>query len=89
VSPAARKAAEDALVRDAIRDWQARAKLAAQAFGASGWRPGRLAIQGSDTGRPQPMYRAQAMAASAAPVNVEGGTSEIGVTVAGEAILER
>lgn len=89
VSPAARKAAEDALVRDAIRDWQARAKLAAQAFGASGWRPGRLAIQGSDVGRPQPMYRAQAMAAAAAPVNVEGGTSEIGVTVSGEAILER
>jgi hypothetical protein len=35
------------------------------------------------------MYRAQAMAAAAAPVNVEGGTSEIGVTVSGEAILER
>jgi predicted secreted protein len=89
VSAAARKAAEDALVRDAVRDWQSRAKLAAEAFGARGWRAGRLSIQGSDAGRPQPMYRAQAMAAGGAPVNVEGGTSEIGVSVAGEAILER
>jgi hypothetical protein len=36
------------------------------------------------------MFRAQAMsAAPPAPVNVEAGTSDIAVTVSGEAILQR
>jgi predicted secreted protein len=90
VSPAARRHAEDALMRDAIGDWQARARLAAQAFGAKGWRTGRVSVQTSDVGRPVPMFRAQAMSAPApAPVNVEAGTSDIAVTVSGEAILQR
>ena len=90
VKPATRRAAEDALTRQAIGSWQQRAENAAKAFGASGWRAGRVTIQTNDYGRPQPMLKAQGMAAaSVAPVSAEGGTSEVGVTVSGEAILSK
>jgi len=89
VSRAAREKAEDALTQQAIKSWQARAQAAAQGFGSSGWRPGHVAIQTGDFVRPQPMYRASAaQAAAGAPVATEGGTSDITVTVSGEAILE-
>jgi predicted secreted protein len=88
VSPAARRAAEDELSRQAIASWQQRAQNAAQAFGAPGWRTGRVTIQTNDYGRPQPMLRSGMAAASAAPVTVEGGTSDVVVTVSGEAILD-
>jgi len=89
VSTAARRAAEDALTQQAIKAWQARAQSAAQGFGAPSWRPGHVTIQTGDAIRPQPMMRAAAagMAASA-PVVTEAGTSDITVTVSGEAILE-
>jgi predicted secreted protein len=89
VSPVARHAAEDALTQRAIGSWQQRAQLAAKAFGASVWRTGRVTIQTNDYGRPQPMLKAQGMAAAGgAPVSAEGGTSEVTVTVSGEAILD-
>ncbi len=89
VSPDARRKAEDALTQQAIRAWQARAQNAAQGFGAQGWRAGRVTIQTGDGGRPQPMMRATAgMAASAPPVSVEGGNTDITVTVIGEAVLD-
>ncbi len=89
VSPATRRAAEDALTQQAIRSWQQRAQNAAQGFGAGGWRTGRIAIQTNDYGRPQPMLRSGMAAAGApAPVSVEGGTSEVTVSVSGEAILD-
>ena len=89
VGQAARRAAEDALTQRAIGSWQQRAQLAAKAFGARDWRPGRVTIQTNDYGRPQPMLKAQGMvAASGAPVSAEGGTSEVTVTVSGEAILD-
>lgn len=89
VSPAARHAAEDALTVQAIRSWQQRAQIASQAFGASDFRTGRVTIQTNDYGRPQPMFKAAGVAAaSAAPVSVEGGSSEVTVTVSGEALLD-
>ena len=90
VSPATRRAAEDALTQQAIRNWQRRAQSAAQGFGSAGYRVGRIAIQSNDFGRPQPMLRAAMSAgdARAAPVSVEGGMSEVTVTVSGEAILD-
>lgn len=90
VSAGTRRSAEDALTQEAIRGWQQRAQLASQAFGAGGFRTGRVTIQANDYGRPRPMLKAaQGMAAaSAAPVSVEGGTSEVTVTVSGEAILD-
>lgn len=89
VSAATRRAAEDALTQQAIRNWQQRAQSAAQGFGAGGWRPGRITVQTNDYARPQPMFRtAGVAAASPAPVAVEGGMSDVTVTVSGEAILD-
>ena len=89
VSTATRRAAEDALTQQAIRNWQQRAQSAAQGFGAGGWRPGRITVQTNDYARPPPMFRtAGVAAASAAPVAVEGGMSDVTVTVSGEAILD-
>ena len=90
VSPATRRAAEDALTQQAIRNWQRRAQSAAQGFGSAGYRVGRITIQSNDFGRPQPMLRAAMSAGDerAAPVAVEGGMSEVTVTVNGEAILD-
>ena len=89
VGTAARRAAEDTLTQQAIKAWQARAQNAAQGFGAPSWRPGHVTIQTGDAVRPQPMMRATAGAlAQSAPVATEAGTSDITVTVSGEAILE-
>jgi predicted secreted protein len=89
VSAPTRRAAEDALTQQAIRNWQQRAQTAVQGFGAAGYRTGRITIQTNDYGRPQPMFRSAAgAAASAAPVSVEGGMSDVTVTVSGEAILD-
>jgi predicted secreted protein len=89
VSPGARREAEDALTEQAIRSWQQRAQQAARAFGASTYRAGRVTIQASDFGPPRPLYKAGvAVAASVAPVSVEGGTTDVTVTVSGEAILD-
>jgi len=63
--------------------------FAARGFGTAGYRTGRVTIQTNDYGRPQPMLKSGMAAASAAPVTVEGGTSEVTVTVSGEAILDR
>ncbi|MBS0327105.1 MAG: SIMPL domain-containing protein [Proteobacteria bacterium] len=88
VSRDARHAAENRLTGEAIRAWQQRAQAAAHGFGAGGWRAGRVSIQTSEGGGPRPMFRATAMAAAPAPVAVEGGESEVTVTVSGEAILD-
>ena len=91
VGTAARRAAEDTLTQQAIKAWQARAQAAASGFGAPAWRPGHVNVQTGDAVRPPPMYRAAgvgAMAAAAPPVAAEAGTSDITVSVSGEAILE-
>ena len=90
VSPDARRKAEDALTQQAIRQWQVRAQNAARGFGYEGWRTGRVTIQTGDFAPPRPMFRAAAapMAAGAPPVSVEGGNTDITVTVSGEAILD-
>ena len=91
VSPDARRKAEDALTQQAIKAWQARAQNAARGFGSDGWRTGKVTIQTGDHVRPQPMMRmAQgAMGAGAPPVNVEGGNTDVTVTVVGEAVLDQ
>ena len=84
-----RRDAEDGVTRQAIRSWQARAEQAAQALGFASWRPGHLSVQAGDSGRIYPMIRAQATPGmAAAPVAVEAGTTDVTVTVSGEAILE-
>jgi predicted secreted protein len=92
LAPDSRRRAEDALTRDAIRAWQQRAATAAEALGYAAWRPGRVTVSSSDFA-PQPRFemamRAQAAPAAAPPVAVEGGATEITVTVNGEAVLEK
>jgi predicted secreted protein len=90
VSPEARRKAEDALTQQALKAWQARAQNAATGFGISGWRPGRVTIQTGDFMRPQPilMRAAAAGVASAPPVSVEAGNTDVTVSVTGEAVLD-
>lgn len=91
LADATRRRVEDQLTLEAIKAWQQRAQQAAQGFGFQGWRAGRVSIQTGDFGRPQPvMMRAQAggMPAAGAPVAAEAGTTDVTVTVAGDAILE-
>jgi predicted secreted protein len=84
-----RRDAEDSVTQQAIKSWQARAQQAALGLGFPEWHPGHVTVQTGDGGRAYPIMRAQAMAGSggSAPVAVEGGTTDVSVTVSGEAIL--
>jgi predicted secreted protein len=91
VSPETRRKAEDALTREAIRSWQQRAATAADALGYASWRAGRITVMSGDHApipRQEMMMRAQAAPAGGAPVAVEGGTTELTVTVTGDAMLD-
>jgi predicted secreted protein len=91
LAPETRRRAEDALTREAIRAWQQRAATAADALGFAAWRPGRLTVTTGDMAsqpRLDMAMRAQA-APGSPPVAVEGGTTEITVTVGGEAMLDK
>jgi len=90
LSEKTRHDAEDSVTQQAIKMWQARAKQAAQGLGFASWRPGHVAVQTSDGGRVYPLARAQAMASSvgSAPVAIEGGTTDVTVTVSGDAVLQ-
>jgi predicted secreted protein len=92
LAPDTRRRAEDALTREAIRAWQQRAATAADALGFPAWRPGRITVATGDVAPPprqEMMMRAQAAPAGSPPVAVEGGTTELTVTVGGDAVLER
>jgi len=87
----ARKQAEDGATQQAIKSWQQRAQNAAQGLGFASWRPGRVNVQTSDAGRPYPMMargESMAMQAAAPPVAVEAGTTDVVVTVSGDAVLD-
>jgi predicted secreted protein len=92
LAPETRRRAEDALTKEAIRAWQQRAATASEALGFAAWRPGRVSVSTGDF-TPQPrfdmMARAGAAAAAAPPVAVEGGTTELTVTVSGDAVLDK
>lgn len=89
VSRDARRKAEDALTDQAIKSWQSRAQNAARALGYDAWRTGRINVMTTEPHRPMPVMRMAASAVAAAPpVNVEGGNTEVSVTVSGEAVLE-
>ncbi|CAG1000583.1 hypothetical protein BURK1_02823 [Burkholderiales bacterium] len=90
ISDELRRRTHDAITQQAIAAWRARAQAAAQGFGAAGWRPGRVAVQTADGGRPYPMMaRAEMqMAAAPAPVPLEAGSTDVTVSVSGEAILD-
>ncbi len=90
LSSNARESAERQLMQQAIRSWQSRAQQAASGLGSDKWRTGHVTVQTSEPGRVYPMARAASAAAMSemAPVNVEAGTTDVTVTVTGDAILE-
>ncbi len=90
VSDEARRKAEDAVTLAAIKAWQQRAQNAAQGLGYSSWRAGRVNVQTGDAPRVFPMARSEvAYAAEArAPIAVDAGTTDVTVTVNGEAVTE-
>jgi predicted secreted protein len=83
-----RRDAEDAVTKQAIQSWQARAQQAAQALGFATWRVGHVSVQAGG-GPVYPVMRAQAMTAMAAapPVAMEAGTTDVTVNVSGDAVL--
>lgn len=91
VSDASRKAAEDALIPEALKAFQNRAQLAAKSLGFGGYRIVDLSINGGGSQRPMPYYReAKLMAAPAmadAAPTLAPGTSELTVNVRGKVEL--
>jgi predicted secreted protein len=89
LSPEARRAAEDALVPEAIAAFQARADLARKALTAKAYRLRNLSIETAAPGGPPAPFAAMARAQSgSAPPAVEPGVSQVVVTVSGTVQLE-
>jgi predicted secreted protein len=89
ISETARRKAEDGVTQEALRSWQVRAEQAARGLGFGGWRVGHVTVQTSGGGSVYPLMRAQVMASpGGAPVAVEAGTTEVTVTVSGDAVLQ-
>jgi predicted secreted protein len=87
VSNDARRKVEDALTQEAIRGWQARAQSASKALGFDAWRVGHVNVMTGEPMRPQAMMRMAAGSGGSAPVNAEGGNTDVTVTVSGDALL--
>ncbi|MBC3300564.1 SIMPL domain-containing protein [Pseudomonas sp. SWRI18] len=82
-----RKSSEDALLKDAVAAFKARAQLATDALGGKGYKIVNLNF--NTNGYPQPfarggamMMKAQAMDSAPAP-QVEAGTSQVGMSAEG------
>jgi predicted secreted protein len=80
LSPAARRAVEDALIAEAIAAFHARARLVQGATKAAGYRVRALDIGTSGEAPPQPYAIARQQAASVA---VEAGVSQVTVSASG------
>lgn len=89
LSPEARRAAEDALVAEAIAAFHARAELVRKAMKAKGYAVRSMNVNTPGGAGPAPMPLGAARAAAAAPVAVEAGASQVGVTVSGSIQLDR
>jgi predicted secreted protein len=91
ISDESRRKTEDSITEQALKGWEARAQQAALGLGFSGWRVGHVVVQTTGPGPVYPMMRAQPMASTAggAPVTLEAGTTEVSVTVSGDAVLEQ
>jgi predicted secreted protein len=90
ISPPARKASEDALLKDAVAAFKTRAQLVTEALGGTGYKLVNLNLNTS--GYPQPYLRAPVMMMKssredAAPTpDIEAGTSQ--VSVAADGVIE-
>lgn len=88
ISPTTRKASEDALFKEALAAFKARAQLATEGLGGSGYKVVNLNLNTSGYGRPMPrMALMSDMMRKSAPApvtpQVEGGTSEVNITAEG------
>lgn len=84
VSDEARKKAEDALLEEGMKAFRVRADLLRKGMGGKGWKLLNLAVN-SRTASPVPMADgfAPMLKAAAAPAPVEGGESNMSVTLRG------
>lgn len=90
VSEEARRKAEDSVTLAAIKSWQQRVQNATQGLGYTTWRAGRVNVQTADAPRLVPMARGDVAfaAETKAPMALEAGTTDVTVTVSGEALIE-
>lgn len=82
LSPAARRAAEDAVIAEAIAAFHARAELVREAMKARSYRVRSLNLAAAAGGPPPRPLEMRAMSSSA-PVAVEAGVSQVTVTASG------
>jgi predicted secreted protein len=83
VSPERRREVEDELIREALEAYRARAALVVEALGAKGYELVHLHVGTSGGGPPPRPYAMESMAARAdvSPPALEGGTSQVSVSV--------
>ncbi|TWC30866.1 putative secreted protein [Pseudomonas sp. SJZ079] len=90
IATATRKTHEDALLKDAVAAFQARAQLATEALGGSGYKLVSLNLNSSGFQPPMPMHMARgkgmAMMEAAPTPEIEAGTSQ--VTVNADGVIE-
>jgi predicted secreted protein len=82
-APETRRVAEEAATLEAIDAFRAKAERIAAAL-QKPYRIRQMSVSGGHGQQPQPLYRAAALAAEAAPMPVEAGESNITVNVAGQ-----
>jgi predicted secreted protein len=88
LSPGARRAAENALIPEAIAAFQRRADIARKALGAKAFRIRTLNIETGAAGPPVPLAAMARAESSVPPPALEAGVSQVVVTVSGEVQLE-
>ncbi len=86
IAPATRKASEDALLKDAVAAFRARAQLATDALGGKSYKVVNLNL--NSAGYPQPfapasMMMKSARASDAVTPDVEAGTSDVSISADG------
>jgi predicted secreted protein len=82
-APETRRATEEAATLEAIDAFRTKAERIAGAL-QKPYRIRQMSVSGGHGQPPQPLYRAAAMAAEAAPMPVEAGESTVTVNVAGQ-----
>ncbi len=90
VSPERRKAAEDEMIGEAIRAFQARTDVVRSSLGGRAYRIRRLAISTSGVAPPRPLLLrgAGVVSEAVAPPPLEGGTSHITLRASGTIEIE-
>jgi predicted secreted protein len=87
IAPTTRKTQEDALLKDAVSAFKARAELATQALGGSGYKLVRLDLNSGGFNHPAPMrmeaMKGAAMMDAAVTPDIEAGSSQVSINADG------